>query len=48
MRELDEAVRALIRVGLDRVVGYVTPDTLADYGRLGARFAGPRRSTWPS
>ena len=32
---LDEAVRALIRVGLDRVVGYVTPETLADYGRQG-------------
>jgi hydroxyacylglutathione hydrolase len=30
---LDEAVRALIRVGLDRVVGYFTPDTLADYQR---------------
>ena len=30
---LDEAVRALIRVGLDRVAGYVTPETLADYGR---------------
>jgi hydroxyacylglutathione hydrolase len=35
---LDEAVRALIRVGLDRVVGYITPDTLADYGRQGARL----------
>ena len=32
---LDEAVRALIRVGLDRVAGYVTPETLADYGRQG-------------
>ena len=32
---LDEAVRALIRVGLDRVVGYVTPETLAEYGRQG-------------
>jgi hydroxyacylglutathione hydrolase len=32
---LDEAVRALIRVGLDRVVGYFTPETLADYGRQG-------------
>jgi hydroxyacylglutathione hydrolase len=33
---LDEAVRALIRVGLDRVVGYVIPETLAEYGRQGA------------
>jgi hydroxyacylglutathione hydrolase len=32
---VDEAVRALIRVGLDRVVGYFTPETLADYGRQG-------------
>jgi hydroxyacylglutathione hydrolase len=32
---LDEAVRALIRVGLDRVVGHFTPETLADYGRQG-------------
>lgn len=28
---LDEAVRALIRVGLDRVVGYITPETLARF-----------------
>jgi hydroxyacylglutathione hydrolase len=33
---VDEAVRALIRVGLDRVVAYFTPETLADYGRQGA------------
>ncbi|HEU4996461.1 MAG TPA: MBL fold metallo-hydrolase, partial [Gemmatimonadaceae bacterium] len=33
---VDEAVRALIRVGLDRVVGYFTPETLADYGRRGS------------
>jgi hydroxyacylglutathione hydrolase len=32
---VDEAVRALIRVGLDRVVGYLTPETVADYGRQG-------------
>jgi hydroxyacylglutathione hydrolase len=32
---LDEAVRALIRVGLDRIVGYITPETLANYRRLG-------------
>jgi hydroxyacylglutathione hydrolase len=32
---LDEAVRALVRVGLDRIVGYVTPETLATYGRQG-------------
>jgi hydroxyacylglutathione hydrolase len=34
-RRLEEAIRALIRVGLDRVVGYVSPGTLADYGRQG-------------
>lgn len=28
---LDEAVRALVRVGLDRVVAYATPETLAAY-----------------
>jgi hydroxyacylglutathione hydrolase len=33
-RGLDEAVRALIRVGLDRIVGYFTPDTLAEFGRM--------------
>jgi hydroxyacylglutathione hydrolase len=32
---VDEAVRALVRVGLDRVVGYFTPETLADYKRQG-------------
>jgi hydroxyacylglutathione hydrolase len=35
---LDEAVRALIRVGLDRIVGYFTPDTLAEYATSGALF----------
>ncbi len=35
---LDEAVRALIRVGLDRIVGYVTPDTLAEFERGGGRL----------
>ena len=33
--QLDETVRALIRVGLDRIVGHLTPDTLTEYGRLG-------------
>jgi hydroxyacylglutathione hydrolase len=32
---LEQAVRALIRVGLDRVVGYITPETLGDYRRQG-------------
>ena len=32
-KRLDEAVRALIRVGLDRIGGYATPETLADYAR---------------
>ena len=33
--QLDEAVRALIRVGLDRIAGYFTPETLVEYGRRG-------------
>ena len=32
---LDEAVRALIRVGLDGIAGYITPETLVNYGRRG-------------
>jgi hydroxyacylglutathione hydrolase len=32
---VDEAVRALIRVGLDRIAGYFTPETLADFARAG-------------
>jgi hydroxyacylglutathione hydrolase len=36
---LDEAVRALIRVGLDRIVGYLTPDALAEYARAGGVLA---------
>ena len=32
---LDEAVRALLRVGLDRIVGYFTPEMLAEHGRRG-------------
>jgi hydroxyacylglutathione hydrolase len=39
---LDEAVRALIRVGLDRIAGYLTPATLAEYGRRSGRL---RRTT---
>jgi hydroxyacylglutathione hydrolase len=35
---LDEAVRALIRVGVDRVAGYLTPETLAAYQRQGGRL----------
>ncbi|HET7698010.1 MAG TPA: MBL fold metallo-hydrolase [Vicinamibacterales bacterium] len=38
---LDEAVRALIRVGLDDIAGYVTPAALAEYERQ----AGPLRRT---
>jgi hydroxyacylglutathione hydrolase len=40
-KRLDEAVRALIRVGLDRIAGYITPGTVAEYGRR----AGPLRRT---
>ncbi len=36
---LDEAIRALVRVGLDRIVGYVTPETLAEFSRNGGRLA---------
>jgi hydroxyacylglutathione hydrolase len=32
---LADAVRALVRVGLDRIVGYITPETLAEFARLG-------------
>ena len=39
---LDEAVRALIRVGLHWVAAYVTPETLADYGRQGGPSAPDR------
>ena len=39
---VDEAVRALIRVGLDRIAGYITPETLAEYGR---RAGSLRRTT---
>jgi hydroxyacylglutathione hydrolase len=39
---LDQAIRALIRVGLDRVIGYVTPATLAEFGARGTlRRAAP-------
>jgi hydroxyacylglutathione hydrolase len=34
-KRLDEAVRALIRVGLDHILGYFTPATLAEYGQQG-------------
>jgi hydroxyacylglutathione hydrolase len=35
---LDEAVRALVRVGLDRIVGYLTPAVLAEFARGGGRL----------
>ncbi len=35
---LDDAVRACVRVGLDRVVGYVTTDVLDDYARRGGQL----------
>jgi hydroxyacylglutathione hydrolase len=37
---LDEAVRALVRVGLDRIDGYITPGTLAGYGQQRGRLSG--------
>lgn len=36
---VDEAVRALVRVGLDRIEGYLTPDALAEYRRMGGPLA---------
>ena len=35
---VDEAVRALVRVGLDHIVGYATPETLAEFGENGGRL----------
>ena len=35
---LDEAVRALVRVGFDRIEGYATPETLDEFGRPGGRL----------
>jgi hydroxyacylglutathione hydrolase len=32
-------VRALIRVGLDTIVGYITPQTLAEFARSGGRLS---------
>lgn len=36
---VDEAVRGLVRVGLDRVVGYVTPQMLDAFAQGGGRLA---------
>ena len=36
---LDEAVRGLVRVGLDRVVGYLTPQMLDAFAAGGGRLA---------
>jgi hydroxyacylglutathione hydrolase len=36
---VNEAVRALVRVGLDDIVGYVTPDTLAAFEQEGGQLA---------
>jgi len=36
---LDEAVRDLIRIGLDDIQGYATPDTLAAYAEQGGELA---------
>lgn len=36
---LNEAVRSLIRIGLDRIAGYVTPNTLQMYRQLGGMLA---------
>ena len=36
---VEEAVRALIRVGLDRIAGYATPETLEEFNLAGGRLA---------
>jgi hydroxyacylglutathione hydrolase len=36
---VDEAVRALIRIGIDRIDGYATPATLHAFGRTGGTLA---------
>lgn len=43
---LEQAVRDLVNVGLDNVVGYATPDTLREYEALGGRFASIERITF--
>ncbi len=37
--QLDEAIRDLVRVGLDNIVGYATPDTLEAYADHGNEMA---------
>jgi hydroxyacylglutathione hydrolase len=34
---VDDAVRALVRIGLDRIEGYVTPDSLAEFDQKASR-----------
>ena len=36
---LEEAVRALVRVGLDRILAYLTPEALAGFVRRGGRLS---------
>ncbi|WP_457651261.1 rhodanese-like domain-containing protein [Rhodocaloribacter sp.] len=36
---LDQAVRDLVRIGLDDVVGFITPDVLVTYGEQGGELA---------
>jgi hydroxyacylglutathione hydrolase len=40
---LDEAVRSLIRIGLDRIEGYATLETLAEWRRAGGATVGTER-----
>lgn len=37
-----EAVTDLIRIGLDEVVGYITPETLRDYAKAGGKLVATR------
>lgn len=39
---LEEAVRDLVRIGLDRIAGYITPEQLLDYSRKGGELASIR------
>ena len=35
---LEEGIRGLVRIGLDEIVGYSTPNTLEEYARAGGNF----------
>jgi hydroxyacylglutathione hydrolase len=45
---VEEAVRDLVRIGYDNVVGFVTPETLTRYFDRGGSWRPSRRSTLPT